>query len=162
MENARDTFYVTLRNRLSGLNPMRTILLRGIRRPGILVEANESVVSHPPADVFVLRWTETTVDCTGPLPLAQQVCEVAYSTEGTTTAGGLDRGRALMLMDGELMSIVRPLSAAKLDYTKTPAAEMTTRLFWQEPVFTAVTTTRDRLSRSAKVTVFSFEEAGER
>ena len=41
MQNAKDTFYVTLRDRLAAVNPARTMVLRGVTRPGVLVEENE-------------------------------------------------------------------------------------------------------------------------
>ena len=41
MQNAKDTFYVTLRDRLAAVNPARTMLVRGVIRPGLLVEENE-------------------------------------------------------------------------------------------------------------------------
>jgi hypothetical protein len=41
MQNARDTFYVRLRDRLAAVNPARTMVLRGVTRPGVLVEENE-------------------------------------------------------------------------------------------------------------------------
>ena len=60
MENAKDTFYVTLRNRLAVFNPNRVIMLRGVRRPGILMEEAETTIAQMPADVFVLRWAALT------------------------------------------------------------------------------------------------------
>jgi hypothetical protein len=42
MQNAKDSFYIALRTRLAALNPERTILLRGTKRPGILVEEAEA------------------------------------------------------------------------------------------------------------------------
>ena len=41
MQSAKDTFYVTLRDRLAALNPARTVVVRGMVRPGVLVEENE-------------------------------------------------------------------------------------------------------------------------
>ena len=41
MQNAKDTFYVTLQGRLAALNPARTIVVRGVVRPGTLVDENE-------------------------------------------------------------------------------------------------------------------------
>ncbi len=161
MENARDTFYIALRNRLSALNPNRTMLLRGVRRPGILIEANESVTAHPPADVFVLRWSGLAVDGERAMPLAQQVCEIAYATEGTVTFGGMDRGRALAAMDAEIAAMLQPTSTQKFNYAQTPAVAMTTNVFWTAPEFGEAVALRDRMSRTVKVTVFSYEEAGE-
>ncbi len=101
MENAKDTFYVTLRNRLAALNPNRVILLRGVQRPGILMEEAEAAVPQMPADVFVLRWTTLNVDPQLPASLAQMTCEIHYTTGGTQANGGLDRGRVLEEMDAE-------------------------------------------------------------
>ena len=41
MQNAKDTFYLMLQSRLTALNPSRTIVVRGVLRPGILVDENE-------------------------------------------------------------------------------------------------------------------------
>jgi hypothetical protein len=161
MENARDTFYVTLRNRLSALNPNRSMLLRGIERPGILVDENESTVSKPPADVFVLRWTGVKVNTQHALPLIEQVCEISYMTAGSGGTGGLDRGRALMAMDGELRAMLQPARTVKMNYTVTPAIAMETQIFWIDPAFGIATKTDDELSRIVDVTVYSYEEAGE-
>jgi hypothetical protein len=38
---------------------------------------------------------------------------------------------------------------------------MLTQVFWDEPAFTPIVTLRDRLSRSAKVMVYSYQEEGE-
>ncbi|MGI8771093.1 MAG: hypothetical protein ACR2JE_06635 [Acidobacteriaceae bacterium] len=161
MENARDTFYVTLRNRLSALNPNRRMLLRGVERPGILVDENESMASKPPADIFVLRWTGVKVDTQHALPWMQQVCEISYMTAGSESTGGLDRGRALMAMDGELRAMLQPTRTLKMNYAVTPAVAMETQVFWIDPVFGAATKADDELSRTVDVTVYSYEEAGE-
>ena len=161
MENAKDTFYVALRNRLAALNPNRVIILRGVQRPGILMEEAEAVVPQMPADVFVLRWTGLEVDGQLPSALAQMTCEIHYTTGGAQTNGGLDRGRALEEMDTELFSILSPNCAQKMNYTQTPAVAMETKVFWVEPQFSVMTTQRERLTRVAKVTVFAFQEQGE-
>ncbi len=161
MENARDTFYVALRNRLSALDPNRRMLLRGVARPGILVGENESVPVKPPTDVFVLRWTGVKVDPQHALPLMQQTCEISYTTAGSASAGGLDRGRALMAMDGELRAMLQPARTPKMNYTVTPAVAMETQIFWNDPAFGAMTNGQDELSRTVDVTVYSYEEAGE-
>ena len=83
MQNAQNTFYITLRNRLVALNPNRTIYLRGVTRPGILVESNESVVAQSASDVFVLRWIGLHNDPYLSDVLLQMECEISYTTEGT-------------------------------------------------------------------------------
>jgi hypothetical protein len=160
MENAKDTFYITLRNRLAVLNPQRAMMLRGVQRPGILVEEAEAPTAQLPSDVFVLRWTGLNADTQLPSTLAQMTCEVHYATGGTQTNGGLDRGRALAEMDAELLSILQPNSAQKMDYMQNPAAQMETMVFWAAPEFSPLVTSRERLMRVAKVNVFAFEEKG--
>src|ERR1700748_2397018 len=161
MENAKDTFYVTLRNRLATVNPQRVVLVRGVQRPGILVEEAEGVVSQMPADTFVLRWTDLDVDIQLPSVLAKMTCEFHYTTSGTQTHAGLDRGRALEEMDAELLTMLSPASSQKMNYAQTPATAMETIVFWTAPEFMPMTTLRDRLTRVTKVTVFAFQEQGE-
>jgi hypothetical protein len=161
MQNAKDSFYVALRTRLVTVNPERTVLLRAAVRPGILVEEAEAPFAQLPSDVFVLRWLGLAVEQDLPAPLVAEECEIVYSTQGTQSFGGLDRGRALSAMDEELVGMLSPFWTPKLNYTATPAAAMLTKVFWDEPVFGAVTVTRDRLTRVARVVVYSYQESGE-
>ncbi len=41
VQNAKDTFYEVIRARLAAVNPGRTMVVRGVTRPGLLVEENE-------------------------------------------------------------------------------------------------------------------------
>jgi hypothetical protein len=161
MQNAKDTFYITLRSRLTAVNPERTITLRGIVRPGILVEEVEAPAAQLPLDAFVLRWTKLTADPQLPSILAHMTCEIHYASAGTQTNAGLDRGRALEEMDDELLRMLCPSSAAKMSYTETPAAQMGTNIFWSQPAFASEVTTRERVGRVATVEVFAFQEQGE-
>jgi hypothetical protein len=161
MQNAKDSFYMALRTRLAVINSGRTILLRGSERPGILVEEAEAPFGQLPNDVFVLRWLGLGTDMALPSVMAAELCEIMYQTSGTQSFGGLDRGRALSEMDEELLSMLQPFYTAKLNYTATPAADMLTNVFWDEPGFTPVVVQRDRLSRTASVVVYSYQEEGE-
>lgn len=161
MQNAKDSFYMSLRNRLAALNPERTILLRGAVRPGILVEEAEAPFPQPPADVFILRWLGMGADVDLASTLIAQDCEISWQTCGSQTFGGLDRGRALAQMDSELLSILQPFSTPKLSYSTNPPTAFLTQVFWDEPTFTPVVTQRDRLSRSARLTVYTYQEPGE-
>lgn len=161
MQNAKDSFYMALRTRLTTINPERTILLRGTVRPGILVEEAEAPFSQFPSDVFVLRWLGLGADTDLSATMAAEQCEVVYQTSGTQSFGGLDRGRVLSEMDEELLAMLRPFQTPKLNYTATPAATMLTQVFWDEPVFAPVVVQRDRLSRTASVLVYSYQEQGE-
>jgi hypothetical protein len=161
MQNAKDSFYMALRTRLTTINPERTIMLRGAVRPGILVEEAEAPVSQLPTDVFVLRWLALGADLDlGSTMIAAQ-CELIYQTCGTQSFGGLDRGRSLTEMDEEVISMLQPFYTSKLNYTATPPTTMLTQVFWDEPVFSPTVIQRDRLSRSATVMVYSYQEQGE-
>ncbi len=161
MQNAKDSFYMALRTRLTAINPERTTLLRGAVRPGILVEEAEAPLSPLPNDVFVLRWTGFASDMDLASTMAAEQCEIVYQTSGTQSFGGLDRGRALSEMDEELMAMLQPFSTPKLNYSATPPAAMLTQVFWDEPVFGPMTINRDVLGRSASVLVYSYQEQGE-
>jgi hypothetical protein len=168
MQDARDTFYVVLRGRLAALNPARTIVVRGQVRPGILVEENELATTMQPTDAFCLRWTAMSVDAFGPMPLVATECEIHYATDGTAGNGGMDRGRLLAAMDGELAAALgaAPQSAIKMNYSRLAAAgaapvAMGTNIFWSQPKFEAAISTSERLARVAAVQVFSYQEAGE-
>jgi hypothetical protein len=161
MQNAKDSFYMALRARLAVINPQRTIMLRGAVRPGILVEEAEAPFGQLPTDVFILRWLGLGIDPDLDSPLVADECEIVYQTCGSGSFGGLDRGRFMTAMDTELMAIVQPFSTPKLCFTATPPAAMLTQVFWDEPSFSPVVTQRDRLSRSAKIVVYSYQEQGE-
>jgi len=161
MQNAKDSFYVALRTRLAAINPERTILLRGTVRPGILVEEAEAPFSQLPNDVFVLRWQGLGADLDLDSTMMAEECEVLYQTCGSQSFGGLDRGRLLSEMDKELLAILQPFSTPKLDYTATPPSAMLTQVFWDEPAFGPIAIQKDRLSRAAKVMMYSYQEQGE-
>ena len=161
MQNAKDSFYMALRTRLTAINPERIILLRGAVRPGILVEEAEAPLSPLPSDVFVLRWTGFAADMDLASSMAVEQCEIVYQTCGTQSFGGLDRGRALSEMDEELMAMLQPFDTPKLNYSATPPAAMLTQVFWDEPAFGPMTVNRDLLGRSTSVLVYSYQEQGE-
>jgi hypothetical protein len=161
MQNAKDTFYLTLRNRLAAVNPARTMTLRSVTRPGILVEDAEAFTAQPQLDAFTLRWTGFQADLHLPSILAQMTCEVQYTTAGTQTNAGLDRGRSLARMDYELLQLLYPYSAQKMSYAQNPVAPMGTLVFWSEPEFGSAVSDHDRLTRTAKITVFAFQEPSE-
>jgi hypothetical protein len=164
MQSAKDTFYITLRDRLAALNPARTMVVRGVTRPGTLVEENELPSTSKPADAFCLRWQDLKVVAPGAMPLISMQCEIHYCTDGSTGNGGTDRGRLLAGMDAELMAAAgaAPQSAAKTNYTSTSGSTATnTRVFWSDVAFGPATTEAERLTRTATVEVFAYQEAGD-
>lgn len=167
MQNAKDTFYLTLQQRLTAFNPARTTVIRGLRRPGTLVTENEMPAAQIPLDTFRLAWAACAIDSTGTLPLVTLTCEIAYATDGSHAAAGMDRGRALAQMDAELAAALAqaPQSTPKLDCTQTDSGAaptpMQTSIFWSAPAFAATKVTGERLERTATVTVFAYQEPGE-
>jgi len=161
MQNAKDSFYVALRTRLTTINPNRSILLRGTVRPGILVESAEAPSSQLPNDIFILRWQNFGVDMDLGSVMAAEECEIIYQTCGTQTFGGLDRGRVLSQMDEEMLAMIQPFYTQKSNFITQPASAMLTQVFWDEPAFSPIAIQRDRLTRTAKVLVFSYQEQGE-
>jgi hypothetical protein len=167
MQNAKDTFYEMLRSRIAAANPERTIALRGVLRPGVLVEENELVSAVTIPDCFRLRWTDASVDAANALPIATMTCEIMYETAGTSGNGGLDRGRLLTEMDAELTAAVQacPQQTAKQNYSALAsgggATAMSTNIWWSDVVLGPLVVKADRIGRTAKVTVMCCEEAGE-
>ena len=161
MQNAKDSFYLALRARLAVINPERTVLLRGALRPGILVEEAEAPTAVLPTDVFVLRWLGLGADLDLSSAMAAEECEILYGTCGTQAFGGLDRGRNLSAMDEEILAMLQPFHSPKMNCSVQPATTMQTHVFWDEPTFAPINIQRDRLSRSVRVMVYSYQEQGE-
>ncbi len=167
MQNALDTFYVMLRDRVASGNPGRTMVVRGVVRPAVLVVENELVAAAVDGlsvmDAFCLRWRDLRVDANGPLPLVTVTCEISYGTDGSAGAAGMDRGRALAAMDAELTAALNlaPKTVAKTSYTTGAAVTLGTKVFWGDAVFGAMKANGERLERVATVPVYSYQEAGE-
>ncbi len=167
MTNAKDTFYLMLRDRLAALNPVRTFGLRGVTRPGILVEENELATDRVIPDIFRLRWTGVSLNTDTPLPLATLTCAIHYETAGSSGSGGMDRGRLLAQMDSELSSALTatPHSVLKRSYAQsgsnTAPIAMGTNIFWGAATFSSATTTSERVARVATVELFAYQEPGE-
>jgi hypothetical protein len=167
MQNAKDTFFQMLQARIAALNPARTVEVRGLTRPGVLVPENELPSAAVSTDVFRLDWTGVSVDGAKGTPLVTMQCTIRYATDGTMGAGGMDRGRALAAMDVELLDALRsePRNTPKLSYstgvTGTTAKTLGTRVFWGDPVFGPCEIVGERLTRTAIVQVLSYQEAGE-
>jgi hypothetical protein len=167
VQNAKDTFYEVLRSRVVALNPYRTVVLRGVTRPGVLVEENELETAVALPECFRMQWSVDAVSADGALPMVSMTCTIEYETAGTTGNGGMDRGRLLAAMDGELQAAVNPLPrcAQKMNYAGlaagAAAVAMSTSVWWSEVAFGKTVVKEDRLARTATVSVMSYQEAGE-
>lgn len=167
MQNAKDTFYEVLRGRLAAINPERTVVLRGVTRPGVEVLENEMVSAFSLPDCFRVEWGAVSVDCEGAMPAVAMECAIEYETAGTGLNAGMDRGRMLSAMDGELLAAVNacPHNAAKMNYAGLErggsATVMGTNVWWGALSFGKVAVKKDRVGRIASLIVMSYQEVGE-
>jgi hypothetical protein len=136
MQCAKDSFYVALRDRLARLNPTRTICIRGITRPAVLVIENEMpTAALIPERVFVISWGTTKVSkefAGSDRPLTGLECSITYGTSGSGE-DGIDRGRLLTTLDSELIQICTPPFTEKRDYTNPDSASLGGNVFWTAP-----------------------------
>lgn len=164
MQDAKDSFYEMLRGRLQTVNEGRTVSVRGLVRPGLLVDENEVRSACTLADCFHLHWAESALQRHGAMMLASLACEVTYATAGSPEFGGLDRGRALAAMDAELAFALSqsPQNCVKSSYAQLEngrgALLQSTRIWWGDPLMGEVESIGERLSRKVRVQVMSLLE----
>ncbi len=162
VQDVKDTFYATLRDRVAAANPARTIALRGVTRPAVIVAENELPTAAQTADAFCLCWTALSIS---PLGMIQLGCEIRYATAGSTGAAGMDRGRALAALDTELRTAVdtAPQNAPLVSVaeivgggasTEAPAG---TNIFWTGAALGPTLQRNERLERTVTVEVFGYE-----
>src|SRR5665213_1122521 len=104
MQNAKDTFYEVVRDRVAAANAALTVVVRGVVRPAVVVDENEIASAADLRDCFRLRWAGLSVSVEGAAALVSMQCEILYATAGSD--GGLDRGRVLAGLDAALASAV--------------------------------------------------------
>jgi len=167
MQNAKDTFYEVLRDRVAAADAALNVVVRGALRPAVIVDENENATATELRNCFRLRWKTLRVDREGPAALVAMQCEVHYATAGSSGAGGLDRGRALAALDAALASAVgsTPQSAVKKDFAALAGggvvSELRSQIWWSDVVFGGLAENAAELSRVATVEVWSYQEAGE-
>lgn len=173
MQFTKDSFYMTLLQRLVAINPQQTVTVNGTIRPAIIVAENELVVPVVPApDAFYIEWGAAQVVSApaGTQGLMKMDCVLSYHTFGTVESG-VDRGRTLAALDTELLNICQPAWTSKRDYSQAPSVDLGTRVCWTRPVFGKVSGSEGlrqealpnrsgpvRLQRSASLSVFFFPE----
>lgn len=167
MQNAKDTFYEVMRERLAAVNPDRTVVVRGSTRPAVLVEENELSEIRMPKECFVLRWKSLAVDLQGAETRCALLCEITYSSSGSKEQAGTDRGRVMAAMDSELLAMLAwPAKSVKTNYAGLAygrgATAMTTNLWWGAVKLGELQVDLETLTRTARVEVMAFQEAGER
>lgn len=173
MQFTKDSFYMTLLERLVALDPQRTVTLNGTTRPGLIVAENELVIPvEPLPDAFYVEWgaAEIVKRQEGNRALLAMDCIISYHTFGSVQSG-VDRGRALTTLDMQLINICLPPRTSKRDYSQAPSADLGTNILWTTPVLGKVVgsqaqkneglprgTEGVRLERSTTLKVFFFSE----
>ncbi len=133
MQAAKDSFFMALRARLTGLNPARTMVIDGVTVPAIVVRENlEPRFNQAQAGVFYIEFGELLI-AESTRPMLGMDCSIWYASEGTAGGSGVDRGRVLAEMDDELVRICMPPHTEMLDYSQTPAADWGSGIFWTMP-----------------------------
>jgi hypothetical protein len=142
MQFAKDSFLLALQQRLAGLNPARTVTINGATVPAVVaVENLPPTAAEPQPNAFYIEWGNAAVvdGHAGNSPLMSLECEISYYTLGTVQSM-VDRGRVIGELDNELLGICQPTNTEKFDYTQSPAADLGTNVFWNQPVFAEATT----------------------
>lgn len=159
MQATKDTFYMTLCERLETVNPQRTATIAGVLRPALLAIENERAgVEDQVNECFCLKWG-AAAPVQKDAPLYAVECVVSYRTIGTQERAFADLGRRLGAMDADLAAICEPRRARKFDYTCTPATELDSDVFWSSPVYADAEMDGAALKRNAKLNVYFFPEA---
>ncbi len=166
----KDTFYAMLSGRIAAGNAGRTIVVRGVIRPAVLVVENvlpgAAVDGISPAETFCLRWTGMAIDSESAGPLVSLGCEIRYASDGTTGAASMDRGRGLAAMDAELATALTatPMNASAAVIAEIAGGGASTQaatgsnIFWSAPVFAPATMRGERMERVAQVEVYGYGE----
>ncbi len=160
MQPTKDTFYVTLRDRLAAVDPQRTATLDGVLRTAIAVSENEP--SAPPqCDVFYLRFggARPLAPATGTLMALE--CVVSYCSSGSSDFGGLDRGRDLAALDSDLLAMCSPAQSPKCDYSVAPPVALGSNIFWTPPQMGVAKTLSHYVGRDATITIMFYPEVNQ-
>jgi hypothetical protein len=159
MQATKDSFYLTLRDRLAEMYPARSITVDGITRPAIVVVENDKPsVTARQHDAFYLAWGEARPVQPAMSNLMAMVGSFSYMSAGTEQNGGLDRGRAIGELESELLDICSPRTARKSDWTGTSSTDLGSTMFWTVPTFRAAEGSPNCVAREATVTVYFYPE----
>jgi hypothetical protein len=162
MQATKDTFYITLRDRLVQVDPNLTIVIDGATRPAIVVTENEPPSSQPRQDeAFYLDWGGARPVQPATSTLMAMDCTISYSSGGQSDSGGVDRGRKLGALDSDLLAICAPAQAHKNEYSSGSAVDLGSYIFWSAPKLEPLKVEAPQLGRQAQVTVFFYPEVNQ-
>lgn len=162
MQATKDSFYVTLRDRLAQAYPTRTITVGAATRPALVVVENDKPsVTARQHDAFYLEWGEARVVRPAISTLMAMACTVSFATAGTDQNGGLDRGRALGAMQSELLGISAPTTVRKCDWSGATPVDLGSTIFWTGPEFKTAKAEPNCVALEAAFTVYFYPEVNQ-
>ena len=163
MQATKDTFYVALRDRLVQYDPTLTITIDGATRSAIVVLENEPPAPLPlQNDAFYLEWGGARSVRPETSGLFAMECAIRYTSAGQQDTGGVDRGRDLAKLDGDLLVMCTPPQAHKYDYSTGSAVDLGSWIFWSQPELKPAKVEATQVGREAHVTVFFYPEVMQR
>jgi len=163
MQATKDTFYITLRDRLVEVDPELTVVIEGATRPAIVVVENEPPTAQPPQnDAFYLHWGAVHPVRPASSTLMAMECTLNYTCCGESDSGGVDRGRDLGALDADLLAICAPAQAHKNDYSSGSPVDLGSYIFWSVRKLEVLRVEAKQVGRQAQVTVFFYPEVNQR
>ena len=162
MQATKDSFYVTLRDRLVEVDPDLTMVIDGATRPAIVVVENEPPSAQPRQDqAFYLEWGGTRPVHPATSSLMAMDCTIRYTCSGQSDSGGVSRGRELGALDGDMLAICAPGQAKKNDYSSGSPVNLGSYIFWSLPRLEPLKVEAKQVGRQAQVTVFFYPEVNQ-
>jgi hypothetical protein len=162
MQATKDTFYITLRDRLVQADPNLTIAIDGATRPAIVVVENEPPNASPRLDkAFYLEWGSVVPVQSPTSTLMAMECTVSYTTTGEPDNGGVDRGRSLAALDADFLTMCAPAQAHKNDFSSGSPVDLGSYIFWSAPKLELAKAQAGQVGRQAQVTVFFYPEVNQ-
>ena len=162
MQAAKDSFYLTLRDRLTAAYPARTFTIGAVTRPAIVVVENEKAsATARQNEVFYLEWGEARLVSPAISTLMAMTCTFSYASAGTEQNGGLDRGRVLGELDSELLGICSLTAARKCDNTGATPVDLGSNIFWTAPAIRPQTSAANCVAHEASLTVYFYPEVNQ-
>ena len=142
MQAVKDTFFVTVRNRLAESAP--DVSIRAIENSR---EEWLSVVG-----CFYLRWVEqsSVPQDSGWRALR---CEIGWRTTGSEGSAGEDRGRQQTVLEQKIAASLEPGNAELMDHSVSPATSLGGRILWTVTEWGAIEDTPEGVQRSVFVNV---------
>jgi hypothetical protein len=154
MQAAKDSFYVSLRDRLAKRNPQRTMVVDGVSRPAIVVVENEEASAGPRAnDVYYLEWGAARPSPYNGGALMTLACAISYTTAGASDSGQ-DRGRALDGLDEDLLAICTPPATDMNDYSTGTGVYLGSGVVWSAPEVGVGKAGAAQVGREVSLTLF--------